>query len=155
MNNKIFIELDYINNQISFNSNDLEPRQANLSFKIIKGENPETVSFGFRFYAGSELKETNEYNFVSLVTSPNYIIEPPIHLEKTIEHRLIVWMSHQGNTIEAHHTVANLIPPQIYPSWQWNNATKEWDPPIPFPGTDKPWSWNESQKKWVVLNDYS
>jgi hypothetical protein len=43
------------------------------------------------------------------------------------------------------------IPPQPYLSWIFNEATLNWDPPIPYPSDGKTYIWNESIQQWVQV----
>lgn len=42
------------------------------------------------------------------------------------------------------------IEPRPYSSWTLNKTTLNWEPPIPYPGTEKnPYQWIEKDQKWV------
>lgn len=41
------------------------------------------------------------------------------------------------------------IPPRPYASWELNEATCLWEPPIPMPSDGKPYIWNENTGSWV------
>lgn len=43
------------------------------------------------------------------------------------------------------------IPPKIYPSWQLNESTCLWEPPVAHPQDGNPYEWNEIQQRWLVL----
>jgi len=43
------------------------------------------------------------------------------------------------------------IPPSPYPSWQLNNDTLLWDPPIPKPIDGNKYRWDEDSLSWVPL----
>jgi restriction endonuclease Mrr len=52
------------------------------------------------------------------------------------------------------------VPPQPYPSWILDNATAQWEAPVPMPedaGTGEPpkmYSWDEATTSWVeVVNE--
>ena len=40
------------------------------------------------------------------------------------------------------------IPPKPYPSWQLNEETCNWEPPVPYPSGNFIHSWNESILNW-------
>ena len=40
------------------------------------------------------------------------------------------------------------IPPQPYPSWTLDEATCQWQPPVPMP-TEGIYSWDEATTSWV------
>lgn len=40
------------------------------------------------------------------------------------------------------------IPPQPYPSWTLDEATCQWQPPVPMP-TEGMYSWDEATTSWV------
>jgi hypothetical protein len=40
--------------------------------------------------------------------------------------------------------------PQPYPSWTYDDVTKEWNAPVPMP-TDAVYTWNEEQLEWEYL----
>ena len=37
-----------------------------------------------------------------------------------------------------------------YDSWTLNNATWEWEPPVPYPDTGK-WRWDEQVREWIEV----
>lgn len=41
------------------------------------------------------------------------------------------------------------IPPQPYPSWTLNEATCQWDSPIPYPTDGQRWVWDEAAQ-WTL-----
>lgn len=41
------------------------------------------------------------------------------------------------------------IAPQPYPSWTLDDATTEWQPPVPMPATPGIWMWDEDTQTWV------
>lgn len=43
------------------------------------------------------------------------------------------------------------IPPQPYPSWNLNQETCNWVPPIPSPDDGQLYNWNESQQVWELV----
>jgi hypothetical protein len=40
------------------------------------------------------------------------------------------------------------IPPQPYNSWTLNEATCQWDSPVPYPTDDKRYEWDEETTNW-------
>jgi len=43
------------------------------------------------------------------------------------------------------------IPPKPFPSWQLNEETCHWEPPVPMPDDKRfPWSWDEPTLTWIV-----
>ena len=47
------------------------------------------------------------------------------------------------------------IPPQSFPSWNLDEDTCIWEPPVPYPTDGKIYSWNEETLEWqeFVLSD--
>ena len=45
------------------------------------------------------------------------------------------------------------IPPRPYPSWQLNEATCLWDPPVARPTDEKMYSWDEATTSWVLVTE--
>lgn len=41
------------------------------------------------------------------------------------------------------------IPPRPFASWQLNQDTGLWDPPVPSPEDEKTYTWNEESLSWV------
>lgn len=41
------------------------------------------------------------------------------------------------------------IPPKPFNSWQLNEITCLWDPPIPMPKDDKLYTWDENTSSWL------
>ena len=44
------------------------------------------------------------------------------------------------------------IPPQPYPSWQLNDDTCLWQPPIPYPDDGSCYTWNETEQQWELTD---
>jgi len=42
------------------------------------------------------------------------------------------------------------ISPQPYPSWVLDEATCNWEPPVPYPSAGGPWMWDEATVSWVA-----
>lgn len=40
------------------------------------------------------------------------------------------------------------IPPQLYPSWTLDEATCNWNPPVPYPTDGQQYLWNELTQVW-------
>jgi hypothetical protein len=38
---------------------------------------------------------------------------------------------------------------QPYPSWTWNDALIDWEPPVACPADEKPYAWDEDSLNWV------
>jgi len=150
MDNKIFVNLNFNEKTITFDHAHLTAKQSNLSFKIIKGENPENLKFGFKFYEGAVLKSEEEYYYGNAVVAPTWSIEPPIDISVLVKHQITVWMEINGERIENSYTVENILPPQPFPSWSWNSITQTWEAPIPHPDNNQPLGWDESRKSWVL-----
>ena len=43
------------------------------------------------------------------------------------------------------------IPPSPYPSWVLDEATCQWQAPVPRPQDDKRYTWDEAQGAWVEV----
>lgn len=43
------------------------------------------------------------------------------------------------------------IPPQPWTSWNLNEDTCRWEPPIPYPTDDKVYSWFEPNQQWIEV----
>ena len=43
------------------------------------------------------------------------------------------------------------IPPKPYPSWNLNEETCQWEPPVPRPADDKRYLWDEPTTNWVEV----
>lgn len=43
------------------------------------------------------------------------------------------------------------IPPKPYPSWQLDEETCRWLPPVPAPVDGGPWAWDEAGQSWQLL----
>jgi hypothetical protein len=43
------------------------------------------------------------------------------------------------------------IRPKPYPSWNFDEETADWHPPIPIPEDDKQYEWDEESKQWKLL----
>jgi len=43
------------------------------------------------------------------------------------------------------------IPPQLYPSWTLNEATCNWEAPVPMPNDGNSYTWDESTLSWVII----
>ena len=44
------------------------------------------------------------------------------------------------------------IPPQPYPSWQLNDDTCLWQPPIAYPDDGSCYTWNETEQQWELTD---
>ena len=44
------------------------------------------------------------------------------------------------------------IPPQPYASWVLDEATCQWNAPVPMPTDGKMYSWDENSQAWVEAN---
>lgn len=44
------------------------------------------------------------------------------------------------------------IPPQPYPSWQLDEDTCQWYPPIPYPNDGKIYTWHELSQSWQEIS---
>jgi hypothetical protein len=44
------------------------------------------------------------------------------------------------------------IAPQPFPSWELNEDTCQWEPPVPYPSDDQTYVWNEEEQAWVVVS---
>lgn len=43
------------------------------------------------------------------------------------------------------------IPPKTFNSWILNEATCQWEPPIPIPTDGNQYTWNENTQNWELL----
>jgi hypothetical protein len=43
------------------------------------------------------------------------------------------------------------IPPQPYPSWVLDEATCQWEAPIPYPGDGLLYRWDEETSSWISV----
>jgi hypothetical protein len=43
------------------------------------------------------------------------------------------------------------IPPKPYPSWLLNEATCQWEAPIPYPDDNLMYQWDEEQGGWIPI----
>lgn len=43
------------------------------------------------------------------------------------------------------------IPPQPYLSWLFDEATLDWQPPVPYPSDGKAYIWDEAIQNWVEV----
>ncbi len=43
------------------------------------------------------------------------------------------------------------IPPKPYASWNLNEETFQWEPPVAYPTDDKQYSWNETTTSWDLV----
>ena len=43
------------------------------------------------------------------------------------------------------------IPPKPYPSWNLNEETCQWEPPVPRPADDQRYLWDEPTTNWVEV----
>ena len=41
------------------------------------------------------------------------------------------------------------IPPNPYPSWLLDEASCQWEAPVPYPVDGEPYTWDESAGEWV------
>jgi len=44
------------------------------------------------------------------------------------------------------------IPPQPYPSWILDEATCQWQAPVPYPTDGGSYYWNETTQSWVAVS---
>lgn len=44
------------------------------------------------------------------------------------------------------------IPPQVYPSWTFDNTDWDWKAPAPYPTDGKAHKWDESTLSWIEDN---
>ena len=44
------------------------------------------------------------------------------------------------------------ISPQPYPSWNLNEDTCLWEPPVPYPTDGERYNWNEDTQQWEIKN---
>lgn len=45
------------------------------------------------------------------------------------------------------------IPQKPFLSWVLDEATCQWEPPVPYPETSGPWRWDEETKAWQLTGD--
>lgn len=55
----------------------------------------------------------------------------------------------EGYTYDA--TLDAFIPPQPYPSWVLNEATCQWEAPVPYPADGNLYYWDEPTVSWVLV----
>ena len=41
------------------------------------------------------------------------------------------------------------VPPKPFPSWTFDNNTKDWIPPINYPNDGKTYYWDEELQQWI------
>lgn len=56
----------------------------------------------------------------------------------------------QGFTYDAQRDA--FIPPKPFSSWVLNEATCQWDSPVPYPTDGKRYVWDEAQQNWVEVS---
>ena len=44
------------------------------------------------------------------------------------------------------------ISPQPFPSWNLNEDTCLWEPPVPYPTDGERYNWNEDTQQWEIKN---
>jgi hypothetical protein len=44
------------------------------------------------------------------------------------------------------------IPPKPYDSWVLDEATCQWNPPVPYPTDSFTYTWNEAQTAWELMD---
>lgn len=44
-----------------------------------------------------------------------------------------------------------VVPPKPHDSWVFNQETRQWETPIPYPIDGKSYQWDEDLKNWVEL----
>jgi hypothetical protein len=54
-----------------------------------------------------------------------------------------------GDTYDAERDA--FLPPQPYPSWVLNEATCQWEAPVPYPEDGQLYQWDEQTGDWVVI----
>jgi len=45
------------------------------------------------------------------------------------------------------------IPPRVFESWQLNESTCQWEPPVTYPDDGKKYVWNEEIADWSQINE--
>lgn len=45
------------------------------------------------------------------------------------------------------------IPPRQFPSWNLNEDSCLWEPPVPYPDDGNRYKWNEDLQDWVQVNN--
>lgn len=45
------------------------------------------------------------------------------------------------------------LPPRPFPSWEWNQTTLSWNPPIPHPEDGMNYIWDEGALDWVLVEE--
>jgi hypothetical protein len=53
-----------------------------------------------------------------------------------------------GHHYDATHDV--FYKPQLYPSWVLNQATWQWEAPVPIPDNTNYYHWDETTKSWIA-----
>lgn len=43
------------------------------------------------------------------------------------------------------------LPQQPYPSWQYDDTAKDWQPPVPYPQDGMDYIWDETNQQWLSL----
>jgi len=44
-------------------------------------------------------------------------------------------------------------PLQPFDSWTWDENTKTWNAPTPYPSDNNNYTWNEDDKEWILTED--
>lgn len=45
------------------------------------------------------------------------------------------------------------IPPKPFASWELNEETCLWDPPVPYPDDEKVYIWDETTTNWIEVTE--
>lgn len=111
------------------------------------------VQFGFSAYHNGEEVESKiwpapgvSYSKTDQNTLASYILTWKPDEEVSINAWLVDSL---GQRHEASTTFTAPRPPQLYPSWIWNEEA--WQPPIPYPEDGNMYEWDEDNMMWVEL----
>jgi hypothetical protein len=114
------------------------------------------LSFGASVYGDGKMIDEVSYPVDNLVyeSSNQDILEIKRFYEilPEKEYLIKVWAKDSGVFFEE--TFAHIAPRPLspFPSWTWEDSTKEWCAPVPAPSCCDDYNWDESSLSWLVID---
>jgi len=137
--------------------NNLAPTYADL-FIGFTNDSPivEFTDLRFRY----ELKQGDNIKQYGMFPPPNtkyvrsdqeYIVVERLKMEAEEDYELYLWAENNKNSIEKTVSFTTPRPAQPFASWTWDDHTKRWFAPEPYPEDGQEYTWDEETTSWVEV----
>lgn len=132
----------------------LDPDWVDLRINFKYGQEKfdfKNLRFFYRLTTGNNIISLENYpptGIEYVQSDQKFIISEHIDLTSNTTYDLYISATNDGRHFE--HSVTFTTPryPQPFVSWEWNNSTNNWEPPITYPTDGNFYIWNEETVSW-------